>query len=289
MIGSLLLCACAGSDSESAPPVRPEGEFIGVSADGRVSLAILATNEQVVAYACNDAEIGSWFEGKIADRSLKSARNETLTLSSSSTGWSAELRTVDGTTRTFSTVRPQSGEGLFMLASDGSPVATTGVDRTGQVVLDAQQRAVIKADAASAGQGFRIGWVVGPSGAFRGNLSSKNVNKPPTGVPVPISAPVVQRATVPGGIVLGGLKEKKTVDEAGSLPAVPTSNPCADIDFSPTSCCNAIRFNSMLISLSNTFTELGVESDTLDQMLNECSNNLTTLCPNNAASACDAR
>jgi hypothetical protein len=43
------------------------------------------------------------------------------------------------------------------------------------------------------------------------------------------------------------------------------------------------------VKLSNTFTDLGLESETLDSMLNECANNLTTMCPNNAASACDVQ
>ena len=287
LVASILVAACSSSDPDPAPAPapRPEGEFIGVSSDGSTSLAILASNTQVVAYACNDAEIGSWFEAPIGESTLKNARGESLVLTGTATGWNAVLNTGSGVTKSFTTVRPQPEEGLFMLVHDGSPIAPTD-HRLGAAVLDTLQKTVIKADASSQGEGFRVGWVVGPGAAFRGNLSSKNVARKPNGVPAPIDSAVVRRASVPGGILLNGIKINQSVDEAGGSVAIPTSNPCGDIDFSAASCCAAIKFNDFLIKLSNTATSLGVESDTLDSMLNECSNNLTTLCPNNAAAAC---
>lgn len=268
---------------------KPSGEFVGVSADGKVSLAVLSSSDNVVAYVCNDADIGAWFHSDRGETKLRSARGDLLTLTPNAKAFSAVLQTNAGASIEFKTELAKEGEGLFMLASEGSAPSSSVAKHAPDIIKDALQRLVIKADASSASEGFRAGWVVGPGEAFRGNLSSSNLNKAPSGVPVVMSAGVVRRATVPGGVVMDGIKKKKTLDQAGTSTAVPSSNPCGDIDFmNPSTCCTAIKFNQLLIAISNEFAEHDIESETLDSMLNECANNMTAFCPNNAAASCNA-
>jgi hypothetical protein len=287
------VAGCGGGSSSSG--TSGVTQFVGETEDGTTSVALVRIDGRVNAYACNDADVGEWFE---ADDSqdldeLPSSGPARLTLDAPAVLTRGAFIDAAGHEHPFRTRLIRGDEGLYLLFGDDliDLSATPSSDVTlEQILHTALVERLALHRGVSDGTSFRAGWIVGRDGRIVGNITLPRSGLAPVGNLLPLDQAVLTGTTLSVRRLEGRLTFGTPLEPLGkpSAPDVPQSaTSCGDnFELSTAGCCNAIRFNQVLALISNGLTDLGLESEAIDTLLTECAETLTDFCVSVNANAC---
>ncbi len=134
---ALMLAACGQE--------RTQGSFVGQVAGTDAFVAVVTDGELVIGYVCDGQGIGEWFQGRVADGVLTSARGARLALEVAKEGVSGTFTAVSGSSHSFTTEVATGSAGLYRLP---------------ETVVDDET--------------YKGGWIVLPNGDQRGELTTSD-------------------------------------------------------------------------------------------------------------------
>jgi hypothetical protein len=278
------LAACGDSDDGSS--AARTAQFVGQTEDGS-AVAFARLGAALIAYVCNDADVGEWFEGTSGPdlRELSAASGARIVLESTNAFSEGVFIDAGGNEHRFHTARAEGDEGLYLLFGGDAIDLTTR--RLSEIFLEEviNNALVDLVRAHSEGlesPGFRAGWIV-----FGGDLVAGNITLPRSGLsPLGNQLPLRQDALAGTSLsvqrfagVLGSRSPLDDVKKPAPADVPQSASPCGDnFDLSTAGCCSAIKFNSILVFVSNSLADSGLESETVDSLLNECAETIVDFC-----------
>ncbi len=295
LAATVLLGCVAGCGGSSGGGQNATGQFVGETDDGTASVALVRIGGKVVGYVCNDDDVGEWFEvvDSPALDTLTSAGGATITLRSPGRFARGAFITTDGGEHAFRLRSAKGSEGLYLLFGDdvvdlsARPLADVTVEEiinNALVELIALHRGV--SDRAS----FRAGWIIGPGGRIVGNITLPRSGLAPVGNLLPLNQTVLTGTTLSvrrleGALTVDTPLERPAKTSAGNVPQ--SASACGDgFDLSQAGCCDAIRFNQLLVVVGNGLADAGLESETIDSLMNECAETIVDFCGSVNGNSC---
>jgi len=262
-----VLAACGTSD----PATNPEAdavttEFVGQTEGGSASVVFAKTDDKLIAYICNNTDTAEWFDAASGPdlKELSAKTGARIILSSANEFAEGMFIAADGTEHKFNTSTAVGDQGLYLLSGDEAVDPASAISLE-EIINNAMVQLIKAQLGISETSKFRAGWIVSDNDFIVGNVTVERVGVAPLGNKLPFAKEVLTGTT---------LSVRRRPANSGS---VTSSNGC-DPSEAGFTCQKAIERNAVLAAISNILTANDLESDFVDNGLNECAETLTDFC-----------